>query len=69
MATVPTTITAAARGITRTLAGYVIVVIRLILGCCCNENRLLITDFENLSDTQLREYTSKGKYHAKGENE
>lgn len=33
------------------------------------ENRLLITDFENLSDTQLREYTSKGKYHVKGENE
>ena len=33
------------------------------------ENRLLITDFENLSDTQLREYTSRGKYHAKGENE
>lgn len=33
------------------------------------ENRLLITDFENLSDTQLREYTSKGKYHAKGANE
>ena len=33
------------------------------------ENRLLITDFENLSDIQLREYTSKGKYHAKGANE
>ncbi len=33
------------------------------------ENRLLITDFENLSDTQLRDYTSKGKYHVKGENE
>lgn len=33
------------------------------------ENRLLITDFEKLSDTQLHEYTSKGKYHAKGANE
>ena len=33
------------------------------------ENRLLITDFENLSDAQFARYTSKGKYHAKGENE
>ena len=32
------------------------------------DNRLLITGFENLSDTQMKEYTSKGVYHAKGEN-
>ena len=31
--------------------------------------RLLITDFENLSDKQLADYTAKGKYHVKGENE
>ena len=33
------------------------------------EGRLLITDFEKISDKQLADYTSKGKYHAKGENE
>ena len=32
------------------------------------DNRLLITGFENLSDKQMKEYTSKGVYHAKGEN-
>ena len=33
------------------------------------DGRLLITDFEKISDKQLADYTSKGKYHAKGENE
>ena len=33
------------------------------------DGRLLITDYENISDGQLERYTSKGKYHAKGENE
>jgi hypothetical protein len=31
--------------------------------------RLLITDFEKITDKQLADYTSRGKYHAKGENE
>ena len=33
------------------------------------DGRLLLTDFEKISDKQLADYTSKGKYHAKGENE
>ena len=32
------------------------------------DGRLLITDFRKLSDLQLKKYTSKGVYHAKGEN-
>ena len=31
--------------------------------------RLLITDHERISDGQLESYTSRGKYHVKGENE
>lgn len=33
------------------------------------DGRLLITDFEKISDRQFADYTSKGKYHARGENE
>lgn len=32
------------------------------------DGRLLITSFEKLSDKQVSDYTSRGKYHAKGEN-
>ena len=32
------------------------------------DGRLLITSFEKLSENQLSDYTSRGKYHAKGEN-
>lgn len=32
------------------------------------DGRLLITSFEKLSDNQVSDYTSRGKYHAKGEN-
>lgn len=30
--------------------------------------RLLITDYENASEKQIAEYTTRGKYHVKGEN-
>ena len=33
------------------------------------DGRLLITDYENISEGQLERYTSRGKYHVKGENE
>ena len=32
------------------------------------DGRLLITDYANISEKQRIDYTSKGKYHAKGEN-
>ena len=32
------------------------------------DGRLLITDFEGLSGQQLADYTTKGKYHVRGEN-
>lgn len=32
------------------------------------DGRLLITDHHGVSDRQLADYTSKGRYHVKGEN-